>query len=118
MSIDYVESMVPFEIRIEGIENDSTAKRRVQDIILNAGGMNRGGICRYRVVQAKTKGKPNGFVTIFVVLGRAYYQNWLMVPQKSHNVRCYPEEKFHFVLHPNPLPLETTTNISRERPVF
>ncbi|CAF0956956.1 unnamed protein product [Brachionus calyciflorus] len=85
----FVERMLPFEVRIEGVEDNHTSRHRVQDLIINGGG-----IARYIVVPAKSNGKPSGLVTIFVAMRRA----------------CYAEDN-HSVFQPNPLPIgENETN--------
>ena len=52
--VQCMEILVPFEVRVEGVVDDSASRFRVRDIILNNGGNEKGGIARYRAVPART----------------------------------------------------------------
>lgn len=108
--VNYMEVMVPFEVRVEGVDDESSTKLQVQDIILNNGGNARGGIARYRVVPAKSNGRSNGRVTIFIALRRPYYHPWLLALLKRHNIQCYAEDH-HWVFQPDPLPFSSDADL-------
>ncbi|RNA17625.1 hypothetical protein BpHYR1_015412 [Brachionus plicatilis] len=64
--------------------------------IMNNRDDDRSGIARYRVIPAKTNGRPNGQVSIFFAMRRACYNAWLIDILKKQNIRCYAEDQ-HWV---------------------